>query len=68
MNEVLTRRFNHYYNDEEGSTFKIKPDLILLDGGEMQVNAVLPHIKAMNIDTAVSGMVKENSLRTRAIA
>ena len=28
MNEVLTRRFNHYYNDEEGSTFKILPDLI----------------------------------------
>lgn len=68
MNEVLTRRFNHYYNDEEGSTFKIKPDLILLDGGEMQVNAVLPVIKSMNIDTAVYGMVKDNKHRTRAIA
>ena len=32
MQEVLTRRFNHYYNDEDGSTFKILPDLILLDG------------------------------------
>ncbi len=68
MNEVLTRRFNHYYNDEEGSTFKIKPDLILLDGGEMQVNAVLPVIEKMNIDTAVFGMVKDNKHRTRAIA
>ena len=37
MQEVLTRRFNHYYNDEDGSTFKILPDLILLDGGEPQV-------------------------------
>lgn len=68
MNEVLTRRFNHYYNDEEGSTFKIKPDLILLDGGEPQVNAVLPVIEKMNIDTAVFGMVKDNKHRTRAIA
>jgi len=68
MREVLTRRFNHYYNDEEGSTFKIMPDLILLDGGEPQVNAVLPVIRKMGIDTAVFGMVKDSKHRTRAIA
>lgn len=68
MNEVLTRRFNHYYNDEDGSTFKILPDLILLDGGQMQVNAVLPVIKQMNINVPVFGMVKDNKHRTRAIA
>lgn len=68
MNEVLTRRFSHYYNDEEDSTFKILPDLILLDGGQMQVNAVLPVIKQMNIDVPVFGMVKDNKHRTRAIA
>lgn len=68
MSEVLTRRFIHYYNDEEDSTFKILPDLILLDGGQMQVNAVLPVIKQMNIDVPVFGMVKDNKHRTRAIA
>jgi len=68
MHEVLTRRFQHYYHDEEGSTFKIKPDLILLDGGEPQVNAVLPVIRDMKIDTAVFGMVKDSKHRTRAIA
>lgn len=68
MNEVLTRRFKHYYEDEEGSTFKILPDLILLDGGEPQVNAVLPVIKNMNIDVPVFGMVKDSKHRTRAIA
>ena len=68
MNEVLTRRFNHYYNDEEGSTFKILPDLILLDGGEPQVNAVLPVIRGMGLDVPVFGMVKDNKHRTRAIA
>ncbi len=68
MNEVLNRRFNHYYNDEEGSTFKILPDLILLDGGQPQVNAVLPVIKKMNLSVPVFGMVKDNKHRTRAIA
>lgn len=68
MNEVLTRRFKHYYEDDEGSTFKILPDLILLDGGQPQVNAVLPVIEQMNIDVPVFGMVKDNKHRTRAIA
>ena len=68
MNEVLERRFRHYYEDEEGSTFKIKPDLILLDGGQPQVNAVLPVIAAMGLDVPVFGMVKDNKHRTRAIA
>ncbi len=68
MNEVLTRRFHHYYNDEEGSTFKILPDLILLDGGQPQVNAVLPVVEKMGINVPVFGMVKDNKHRTRAIA
>ncbi len=68
MNEVLTRRFKHYYEDEPGSTFTILPDLILLDGGEPQVNAVLPVIKQMNLDVPVFGMVKDSKHRTRAIA
>ena len=68
MNEVLTRRFNHYYKDEEGSTFKILPDLILLDGGQPQVNAVLPVVERMGINVPVFGMVKDNKHRTRAIA
>lgn len=68
MNEVLTRRFNHYYNDEEASTFKILPDLILLDGGQPQVHAVLPIIEKMGLNVPVFGMVKDNKHRTRAIA
>lgn len=68
MNEVLTRRFNHYYEDGADSTFKILPDLILLDGGQPQVNAVLPVIKKMDINVPVFGMVKDNRHRTRAIA
>lgn len=68
MNEVLTRRFKHYYEDDDDSTFKILPDLILLDGGQPQVNAVLPVIRQMKLDVPVFGMVKDNKHRTRAIA
>ncbi len=68
MREVLQRRFKHYYEDGEDSTFKILPDLILLDGGEGQVNAVLPVIREMKLDVPVFGMVKDNKHRTRAIA
>lgn len=68
MNEVLTRRFKHYYEDDDDSTFKQLPDLILLDGGQPQVNAVLPVIRRLDIDVPVYGMVKDNKHRTRAIA
>lgn len=69
MQEVLTRRFNHYFKDEdESSTFKILPDLILLDGGEPQVNAVLPVIASMGLKVPVFGMVKDSKHKTRAIA
>ncbi|MCR5207701.1 MAG: excinuclease ABC subunit UvrC [Eubacterium sp.] len=68
MNEVLTRRLNHYFEDGEESTFSVLPDLILLDGGEPQVNAVLPLIEKMKLDIPVFGMVKDSKHRTRAIA
>lgn len=69
LREVISRRFNRYV-EEEGtdSTFGILPDLILLDGGLMQVNAVKPVIEAFGLDIPVFGMVKDNKHRTRAIA
>ena len=68
MAEVLTRRFTHYYEDEEGSTFKTLPDLILLDGGKGQVNAVKPVLESMHIEVPLFGMVKDSKHKTRAIA
>lgn len=69
MAEVISRRLNRYVEEqdtEEG--FGILPDLILLDGGIGQVNAVLPIIKAFGFDIPVYGMVKDGKHRTRAIA
>lgn len=69
MAEVISRRFNRYEEEKDsGEGFGIMPDLILLDGGQGQVNAVLPIVRAMGYDVPVYGMVKDNKHRTRAIA
>ena len=68
MREVLSRRFNRYMEEQDsGEGFGRLPDLILLDGGQGQVNAVLPVIEAFGLDVPVFGMVKDNKHRTRAI-
>ncbi len=68
MNEVLKRRFEHYINDDDDSTFKILPDLILLDGGMAQIHAVEPVLKMYSLDIPLFGMVKDSKHKTRAIA
>lgn len=71
MAEVLERRFQEYYKYKEngaGVGFARLPDLILLDGGKGQVNAVLPVLKEYNIDVPVFGMVKNSKHRTSAIS
>jgi excinuclease ABC subunit C len=69
MREVISRRFNRYVEEQEsGEGFGRLPDLILLDGGQGQVNAVKPIIEAFGLDVPVFGMVKDSKHRTRAIA
>ncbi|MBP1561825.1 MAG: excinuclease ABC subunit UvrC [Oscillospiraceae bacterium] len=69
MREVLERRFKHYLDDTDSDEgFSRLPDLILLDGGKGQVNAVEPILREMGIDVPLFGMVKDNNHRTRAIA
>ncbi len=69
MREVISRRLNRYV--EQAGTddgFGVLPDLILLDGGQGQVNAVKPIIDAFGFDIPVFGMVKDSKHKTRAIA
>lgn len=69
MAEVLKRRFTHYLEEKEtGEGFGKLPDLILLDGGDGQVNAVKPVLDELKINVPLFGMVKDSSHRTRAIA
>lgn len=68
MREVISRRLNRYEEEKEsGEGFGKLPDLILLDGGIGQVNAVKPVIEAFGLDIPVLGMVKDNKHKTRAI-
>lgn len=68
MAEVIERRFSHYIEEKEsGEGFGKLPDLILLDGGDGQVNAVKPVLEKMGINVPLFGMVKDSSHRTRAI-
>lgn len=69
MAEVISRRFNRYELEKEsGKGFGELPDLILLDGGTGQINAVRPIVESFAPDIPVFGMVKDNRHRTRAIA
>ncbi len=70
MREVLSRRFDEYekfkhQNADEG--FGKLPDLILLDGGKGQVNAVREVLKEKNLQIPLFGMVKDSKHKTRAI-
>lgn len=69
MSEVLSRRFEEYMRlkDTEEEGFGRLPDLILLDGGTGQVNAVKPVLERYGLDIPLFGMVKDDKHRTRAI-
>ena len=69
MAEVLDRRFAEYFkNKDSGEGFGRLPDLILLDGGKGQVNAVLPVLAKHGLDIPLFGMVKDSPLGRRAFA
>ncbi len=69
MAEALERRILEYkeLKEETEEGFGRKPDLILLDGGAGQVNAVAPVFRKYQFDVPVFGMVKDGKHRTRAI-
>ena len=68
MAEVITRRFTEYLNAKDKNTgFGRLPDLILLDGGTNQLNAVNEVLNKLKIDVPVFGMVKDGKHKTNAI-
>lgn len=70
MAEVLDRRFAEYKTANkkgESEGFGRLPDLILLDGGQGQLSAVLPVMQSHGLSIPIFGMVKDSKHRTRAI-
>ncbi|MGB7605201.1 MAG: excinuclease ABC subunit UvrC [Lutisporaceae bacterium] len=77
MREVVERRFVHGMKEREqlkvagediaAGKFSEFPELILIDGGLGQINAVLPILKELDINIPVCGMVKDDKHRTRGL-
>ncbi|NDO45868.1 excinuclease ABC subunit UvrC [Clostridium sp. MD294] len=70
MKEMITRRMNHAVKEKEQAkkeNFARLPDLILMDGGSLQVQAAEEVLKQFDIDIAVCGMVKDDKHRTRGM-
>ncbi len=65
MKEALTRRLSHV-GDTSPSLGEM-PDLILIDGGVGQLNAVKGVLEETGLDIPVFGMVKDDYHKTRAI-
>lgn len=69
MAEVIERRFTEYLNaTDKDKGFGKLPDLILLDGGITQLNAVNAVLNRLKINIKVFGMVKDSKHKTNAIA
>lgn len=69
LREAVRRRYLRYENPENrDEAFGTKPDLILVDGGQAQANAVRSALAALQItDIPVLGMVKDSHHRTRGL-
>ncbi|MFH5910624.1 excinuclease ABC subunit UvrC [Clostridium perfringens] len=77
MREILSRRFSHGLEEVNKikernleyskGKFCIFPDLIMMDGGEGQVNIALEVLKDFGIEIPVCGLVKDHKHRTRGI-
>ena len=65
MDQVLTRRFRRYLEDNE--KFNVLPDVILMDGGLGQVGVACRVLAQAGLDVPVFGMVKDGRHRTRAL-
>ena len=71
MEEVLTRRFNRYLLErkeaKDGQRFSKLPDMIFMDGGEIQVNAALGVLFEFGLSIPVCGMLKDERHRTKCL-
>ena len=65
MEQVLTRRFKRYLEEDE--KFADKPDLLLIDGGVNHANVAVKVLEELGLSIPVFGMVKDDRHRTRAL-
>ena len=62
MKEVLYRR---YFKTLMGEVYK--PDLIVMDGGQLQISVAKEILSSLNLDIPIIGLVKDSNHRTNHI-
>uniref|UniRef100_UPI002942F647 excinuclease ABC subunit UvrC n=1 Tax=uncultured Tyzzerella sp. TaxID=2321398 RepID=UPI002942F647 len=71
MQEVIQRRFLRYIKETKENTINGKfnklPDIIFLDGGKGQINAVSKILNTLGINILLCGMVKDENHRSRGL-
>lgn len=71
MEEILTRRLNHALKERQENSknqkFSKLPDLIMMDGGKIQVHAAENILFEFGLNIPVCGMIKDDRHRTRGI-
>lgn len=71
MREVLTRRFERGIREQAENQilqgFRVFPDLLLMDGGQGQVNIAEEVLAGLSLAIPVCGMVKDDHHRTRGL-
>ena len=71
MEEVITRRFMRYVNENSGESpktgFDKLPDAIFTDGGKGQIRSVMNALESVGVSVPVCGMVKDDRHRTRGL-
>lgn len=67
MKEMIYRRIQECRKKNDES-FKVIPDLILIDGGKGHIMSVKEVLEKENFDVPCFGMVKDSKHRTRAIS
>ena len=65
MQQVLSRRFQHFRNGDKG--FDSAPDLLLIDGGVAHAAVAVEALEKLDLQFPVFGMVKDDRHRTRAL-
>ena len=65
MFQVVTRRFIHFKNGDNG--FEEAPDLLLIDGGITHAKVAVDALNRLGLTMPVFGMVKDDRHRTRAL-
>lgn len=72
LQEIIYRRFKKIVNPieephKQDNSFRNKPDLLLIDGGDKQVKVVKDVLNALGIHVPTAGMVKDSKHKTRGI-